>query len=290
MSTSTTGGATTTQPVGPAAPPAARLEQPAAPPVEPRAHVTLFLHPIGTGFDSISLAVRTASLLAGAGKLAALEIAPAGSVEGGAFGLIAYGDVAPGKYAGLTLQPPADAHHVALPSRGDGQRHPGGSSLAFAAGRPAAGVRVPRSVDLAFAPVELPADGFSILVITLDLADLRAADEVALGARRFRAGLLSKEEACELKGEVAPAAALARAYACWADTGVALAMTQPDPFTGQYAISGLPPGEYRLRIIAAGYEPYRGPDEPLTLTAGAAAQAAAVTLAAGPPLDAAASR
>lgn len=266
MSTTGTGGAATTasQSVGPAAPAAARAEQPAASAAaQPRAHISVFLLPAGAEFESVSLSLAAVSLLDADGKAASLKAVPAAPVKPRAFHLIAQGEVPPGKYGGLALQ------------ARDGEKD---DSLTFAAGEPAVPMRLPDRLDLKFEPMELRADKWHIVVVTLDLADVRPGEEVAIAARRFAAGALSADEASGLKGEVAPAASLARVYALWAETGVPLAMTQPDPFSGEYVFAGLPPGQYCLRMTAAGCQPYQGPQEPIALAPGKTANAPAVTL------------
>jgi len=266
MSTTGTGGATTTasQSVGPAAPAATRAEQPAPPRVaEQRAHVSVFLLPAGAEFGSVSFSLATVSLLDADGKAASLEAVPAAPAKPRGFHLIAQGEVPPGKYGELALQARNGAQDA---------------SLTFTAGEPAVAMRLPDRLDLKFEPMELRADRWHIVVVTLDLTNISSGPEVAIAARRFAAGALPAAEASGLKGEVAPAASLARVYALWAETGVPLAMAQPDPFSGEYAFAGLPPGQYRLRMTAAGCEPYQGPQEAIPLAAGKTTDAPAVTL------------
>lgn len=256
--------ATTMQPIGPAAPPAARAEQPAAlNAAEPVCQVAVFLRPVGADFDSLALSFGVVSLIPAEGEPTLLELAPAANAKADAYHLIAQGQVAPGKYQRLLLASDEKVRQGAI---------------TFATGEAAVPLRLPQSVTLDFDAVELKADARLLLVVTLDLADLAAGDEIAVAARRFRAAPLADAEACTLKGQVAPAASLARIYAIWAQTATPLGMTQADPFTGEYALQGLPPGRYHLRVTAAGHETYETREQPITLAPGKPAEIPPIVL------------
>jgi len=260
------GSATTTmQPVGPAAPSAARAEQPASSPaIEPGTEVSAFLRVVGSTFDALSLSFAEVALSGGAGPdLAGLAPAAVAGLKPDVFQLIAAGRVPAGEYDALRLA---------------AQGGDKGCAITVAGGEAATPLRLPRSVDLQFEPIEARADDRLVLVVTLDLTDLPQADEIAIAARRFQAGPLAEDEACAIRGTVAPAASLARVYACWADTGTTMAVTQADPFTGEYLLEGLPPGSYHLRVTAAGCKSYEGPDEPIAIAAGTTAELPPIAL------------
>lgn len=242
-----------TQPVGPAAPLAARAEQVApAANAEPGAQAAVFLRATGGDFETISLSVEAVSLLRAEGQPVALEALSPAEVRANAFSLIAQGGLPAGEYDGVALRPEKAGQH----------------SITFAGGHEPAPLRLPVSLDLKFDAVKVSGDQRLVLVITLDCADLGEKDEVQLAARRFRAGPLEAEQAAGLKGQVAPEASLARVNACWAKTGTVVAATQADPFTGEYALEKLPPGEYYLRVTAAGHQAYQGPEKPVAAAAG----------------------
>ncbi|UCH36547.1 MAG: carboxypeptidase regulatory-like domain-containing protein [Armatimonadota bacterium] len=256
--------ATAMRPVGPAAPPATRAEQATANTAAgPGGQVTVFLHTVGTGFQAASVSFDAASLMLQGGKPAALDLAPAASVDAGSFQLIAHGPTPPGTYDSLKLTAKPDAE---------------ANTVTFAAGQAPAPLRLPESMDLGLEDADSGADGRLLLVVTADFADLPRQDDVAVAARRFRAAPLAEDGACTITGEVAPSASLARVHACWGETGIAIAMTQADPFTGEYSLAGLPPGRYQLRITAAGHETYRGPEEPVALAAGKTAELPPIVL------------
>jgi hypothetical protein len=256
MSTGGSEGPTATamQPVGPAAPPAARTEQPpSVAAVEPGIQIAVFLHPVGGEFDRMSLAFDGISLRREKDdEPVDLKGVAAEEVKPGAYTLLAAGAVGVGRYEGLILR---------LAKGADSQ------TLTPAEG-PALPVRAPESLELKFEPVEVDAGNHPALVVTLDLGDMRPRKEVEIAARRFTAGPLGQKDAAELKGQVAPSAALARVYACRSKTGTVVAMTQADPFNGDYTLSGLPPGEYFVRITAAGHQTYQEPNRPVALAPG----------------------
>ena len=250
---STGGGAPSataaTQPVGPAA---RALQVAPAAKVEPGAQAAVFLRATSGDFETVSLSVEAVSLLRAEGQPVALEALSAAEAKANAFSLIAQGGLPAGEYDGVALRPEKAGQH----------------SITFAGGHEPAPLRLPVSLDLKFDAVKVSADQRLVLVVTLDCADLGEKDEVQLAARRFRAGPLEAEQAAGLKGQVAPEASLARVNACWAKTGTVVAATQADPFTGEYALEKLPPGEYYLRVTAAGHQAYQGPEKPVAAAAG----------------------
>ena len=254
----TTGGGsgpvpTAAQPVGPAAPPAARGQE-AAPhtAVESAAGATVFLRASGGKFDGISLPLAKVSLVRTGGPAVPLEVVPNDHVRPDSFALTARGSLPAGQYHGLVVQPTKNGNHA----------------ITVAAGKPSRSLRLPETIDLKFDAVKTSATEHLVLIITLDCKGLTGKAPIEVAGERFRAGPLSKEEAATIKSRVAPSSSLAHVYACWAKGGAVVAATQTDAFTGDYALTGLPPGEYVVRITAAGYNTYQGPEKPLTMAVG----------------------
>jgi hypothetical protein len=256
--------ATAVQPVGPAAPPATSTQDTQSRgAVQPAAQVSVFLRAGASDFEALSLAWAKVSLLRSQGEPAALKVEAQPQLKPNALALIASGSAPLGEYDGVALQP----------TQGGGRQW-----IRFSADGPATPLRLPDRIALKFDAIKLTADGHPLLVISLDLAGLTAKDELKVTSRRFHAGPLPQDQAGELKGQVAPSAALARVCACWAKAGAPVAMTQADAFTGEYALPGLPPGAYYVRVTAAGYQSYQGLDQPVAVTAGRVAQVPPVVL------------
>jgi len=252
------------QPIGPAAPPAARAAQPGVPePVEQGVQIAVFLRPVAGEFEKASLSFESVSLLRVQGKPVDLKAASPEEVKRDGYGLVGSGGVPDGKYEGLILHPIKRAES---------------QTLTVTEGHRAVPVRMPESLELKFEPVEVNAGNHPALVVTLDLADQKPRRDVEITAQLFKAGPLSEKQAGELKGQVAPPASLARVYACWAKTGAVVAMTQADAFGGDYALPGLAPGEYYVRVSAAGHQTYQEPNRPVTVTPGRTVDLPAVVL------------
>lgn len=270
MSTGGGNGSATTaaQTVGPAAPPAlGAQEAKSRGAAEPVTQVAVFLRAVGSDFKTLSPAWGEVSLVRTQGEPAALEVEAEAQLKPDALALIARGSAPVGEYDGVALRPPK------------GGSHPW---IRFAADSSAIPLRLPDRIDLKFDATKLAADGHLLLVITLDLAGLTGKDELKVTSRHFQAGPLPEDQAAALKGQVAPSAALARVYACWGKGGAPMATTQADAFTGQYVLAGLPPGEYYVRVTAAGYQSFQGPDQPIALAAGKAAEVPPVVLLPAP--------
>lgn len=267
MSTGSGDGSSTTvmqQPVGPAAPPAARVAQPGAPEtLEQGVQIAVFLRPVAGEFEKASLSFESVSLLRGQGKPVNLKAASPEEVKRDGYGLVGSGGVPDGKYEGLILHPIKRAES---------------QTLTVAEGHRALPVRLPESLELKFEPVEVNAGNHPALVVTLDLADQKPRRDAEIAAQLFKAGPLSEKQAGELKGQVAPPASLARVYACWAKTGAVVAMTQADAFSGDYALPGLAPGDYYVRVTAAGHQTYQEPNRPVTVTPGKTVDLPAIVL------------
>jgi hypothetical protein len=265
--TSTGGGTgpvpTATQPVGPAAPPAARGQETVTrAAVESAAGVTVFLLASGGKFDSISLPLAKVSLLRAGGAAVPLEIVPDDHIRPDSFALIARGNLPPAGYDGLIAQPAKK----------------GSPTITPAAGKPARSLRLPETIDLKFDLVKTSATEHLILVVTLDCKGLTGKAPLDVAGDRFHAVPLSEDQAAGIKGRVAPSSSLAHVCACWAKGGVVVAATQADAFTGDYSFAKLPPGEYVVRITAAGYNTYQGPDKPIAVAAGKTADLPPVVL------------
>lgn len=253
----TTGGGsgpvpTASQPVGPAAPPAARAQE-AAPhtAVESAAGVTVFLRAGGGKFDSISLPLAKLSLLRTGGPAVPLEVVPDDHVRPDSFALIARGSLPAGRYDGLVVQPAKNGTHA----------------ITVAAGKPSRALRLPETIHLRFDATKTGATEHLTLIITLDCKGLTGKPPLEVPGDRFHAGPLPEDLAAGIKGRVAPSSSLAHVYACWAKGGAVVAATQADAFTGDYALTKLPPGEYVVRITAAGYNTYQGPEKPVAVAA-----------------------
>ena len=245
-------GPTATQPVGPAAPPAARGQEAAShTAVESAAGVTVFLRAGGGRFDSISLPLAKLSLLRIGGAAVPLDVVPDDHIRPDSFALIARGNLPVGEYDGLIVQPAKNGNHA----------------ITMAAGKPSRSLRLPETIDLRFDAIKTGATEHLVIVLTLDCKGLTGKAPVEVAAQRFRAGLLGEEGAATIKGRVAPSSSLAHVYACWAQGGAVVAATQADAFSGDYALTRLPPGEYVVRITAAGYNTYQGPEKPIALAA-----------------------
>jgi hypothetical protein len=254
----TTGGGTgpvptATQPVGPAAPPAARGQETGTrATAESVAGAAVFLRASGGKFESISLPLAKVSLLRAGAPAVSLQITTNDQIASDSCALIAHGTLPVGQYDGLALQPAKNTT----------------PAIVVAAGRPSKSLRLPETLDLKFDAVKTSATEHLVLVLTLDCKGLTGKAPIEVPAERFSAGLLGKEEAGTVKGRVAPSSSLGHVYACWAKGGTVVAATQADAFTGDYTLTGLPAGEYVVRIAAAGYNTYQGPEKPIVAAAG----------------------
>lgn len=133
-------------------------------------------------------------------------------------------------------------------------------------------------IELPLQNVAMEAGRTTVVALSVDLT------KVALerGARRVGATFAvadASKMVGSITGAAAPPAALARVWACWADTATPIAWADADAGSGTFTIAGLPAGRYFLRVTAGGYAPFEDRAAACQVIAGAATAAAPITLA-----------
>lgn len=133
-------------------------------------------------------------------------------------------------------------------------------------------------IELPLQNVAMEAGRTTVVALSVDLT------KVALerGARRVGATFAvadASKMVGSITGTAAPPAALARVWACWADTATPIAWADADAGSGTFTIAGLPAGRYFLRVTAGGYAPFEDRAAACQVIAGAATAAAPITLA-----------
>lgn len=139
-------------------------------------------------------------------------------------------------------------------------------------------------IELPLQNVAMEAGRTTVVALSVDLTKV-GPTKVALerGARRIAPAMFAVADASKMVGSItgtaAPPAALARVWACWADTATPIAWADADAESGTFTIAGLPAGRYFLRVTAGGYAPFEDRAAACQVIAGAATAAAPITLA-----------